>query len=231
MSPRTTYLLHQRGDLLRLSQIRVVCHQRPHLCGEPSASSISLRRLGDRLPGGLGAGHPAAASDLLEVARPVMAETYGNRRGRGSNAGTVVQNALRPDSAAGVLGCAAALEQPNDDPEHLGEPGGIRGTLRGRVAAHKLVPILERLVQELVVPVVERPQGQERLEERGGGGPGAGQASCAQSQRPLERRAGGDERRLAVSDVQQLLGGAELVAHAVLTEDLDVYARLNGRGG
>jgi hypothetical protein len=79
MSPRTTQLLHQRGDLPCLAHVGTVVHQCSDLCREAGSASLSLRRFGDRLSGRLGSRQATTSCDLIQGTHAIAAETQGQR--------------------------------------------------------------------------------------------------------------------------------------------------------
>jgi hypothetical protein len=74
-SPRTTNLLHERRDLLRLGQVVRIRNESSSLGRQPSAAPLTRRRLCDRLPGSLGTGHAPPPCKLIERAHTLLAES------------------------------------------------------------------------------------------------------------------------------------------------------------
>src|SRR3954454_8415344 len=147
---------------------------------------------------------------------------YGRRSSRYS---------ARRSRLGAVLDGSAPLEQPDHDRQDLGDALLVLGAFLRRVAAYQAVTRLQRFVEDVVLAIVERSQGEQRLEQRGRGCRRPGDAAGAQPERSLERRPGGDQRRLAMAHVDKLLRGAQLVAYAALAEDLDRYGGLRRRRG
>jgi len=78
-SPRTTKLLHQRRDLLRLANVFGVPCEAFRLGGEPGSPAVSGRSLCDRLTRGLRAAYAAAARDLVERRKAIVSESERER--------------------------------------------------------------------------------------------------------------------------------------------------------
>jgi DNA-binding CsgD family transcriptional regulator len=78
-SPRTTQLLHQRGDLARLAHIGLVLHEISGFGREPGSAPLALGGLGNGLAGGLGAADSATARDFVELSKTVAPEPEGER--------------------------------------------------------------------------------------------------------------------------------------------------------
>src|SRR5204863_2111224 len=68
-------------------------------------------------------------------------------------------------------------------------------------------------------------RGQQRLEQRARGRRGPGDLARTEAQRALERGSGSHECGFLVTDVEELLGCAQLVAQALLAEKARVDAR------
>ena len=94
-SPRTTQLLHQRGDVARLAHVGLVLHELSGFGGQTGAPPLALRRLGNGLARGLGAGDPATARDLVELSKTVASQPERERRRSGCHAASVARIALR----------------------------------------------------------------------------------------------------------------------------------------
>jgi hypothetical protein len=65
-SPRTTQLLHQRGDFARLPYVSLVFHEPPGLGSQTPPAALASSGLGDRLARCLGAGDPTPPGNLIE---------------------------------------------------------------------------------------------------------------------------------------------------------------------
>jgi hypothetical protein len=93
-SPRTTELLHQRGNLERLGAVSRVAHQRCCFGGETTTPSLARRGLRDRLSRCFRSRHAAPARQVVQGAGSLLAKSKRERWRRRSHSTNVAQNAL-----------------------------------------------------------------------------------------------------------------------------------------
>ena len=99
-SPRTTKLLHQRGDFQGFGAIGRIAHQCGCLGGKTATTPLARCCFVDRLAGRFRTCHAPSTSQVVERARSLFAKPKRERRRRWSHAFSVAQNALRYSAAS-----------------------------------------------------------------------------------------------------------------------------------